>query len=482
MQKTALFYDITRLIKRRHSTTPSGVDNVDIAYAKFLSNCTLDTDTDDRPLVRFVAQRGSGIHVLCTYDATRFIKKLDERWLTGQSGRLGIPKFKRDLLLTNKKSRLQYLLKSLIKDAQYYYSQTVQFKPKVFLFGLLNWLNLVPQLIKLPVLTLVAIALAPIMSLVAFFRRVCQCLYQPDASLEGRLLYVNVAQIGIDKSNLFKQMKDSLGFHFAFYVHDLIPISHPEYVVKGSEIAHRKRMLAIAGMNNTTLFFNSLFTKMEFDKFCRVEKVDCNTCIENVLPIGVDENVFHGDFEIERLYRFGLVDIDYFVCIGTIEPRKNHALLLNIWKKMVVDNHPTIPKLVLIGKRGWLNQHIVYELERSSLLKEHVVEFNDISNKDLALIMKNARALLFPSLIEGWGMPLVEALTSKIPVICSDTPIFREAGQNLAVYCSPYDAISWEKEIYRFLDSEYRQKQISNISQFQVFSWGEHFAQFLKQC
>lgn len=65
--------------------------------------------------------------------------------------------------------------------------------------------------------------------------------------------------------------------------------------------------------------------------------------------------------------------------------------------------------------------------------------------------------MLFPSFVEGWGMPLVEALAMKIPVICSDIEAFRESGQMLAKYISPIDAKCWQNEIIKISNnSDYR--------------------------
>ena len=106
--------------------------------------------------------------------------------------------------------------------------------------------------------------------------------------------------------------------------------------------------------------------------------------------------------------------------LGTIEPRKNHWFMLHVWRRIVEESGGNAPKLVVIGRRGWECENVVDMLERCESLKDAVVEQSNCSDHDLQVWLQHARALLFPSFVEGYGMPLVEALTMQVPVIASD--------------------------------------------------------------
>ena len=137
-------------------------------------------------------------------------------------------------------------------------------------------------------------------------------------------------------------------------------------------------------------------------------------------------------------------DDPYFVCIGTIEPRKNHLLLLNLWRRMAERDGPNaVPKLVIVGRRGWENEQVVDMLERSPLLVDCVEEQGRLPDRDMRVLLAGARALLMPSFAEGYGMPVTEALALDVPVVCSNLPALREAGGDVPNYLDPLDGLGW---------------------------------------
>src|SRR5579872_5040641 len=166
-----------------------------------------------------------------------------------------------------------------------------------------------------------------------------------------------------------------------------------------------------------------------------------------------------------------------FIALGTIEARKNHQLLLNIWSRLVDRLGSDAPQLLIIGGRGWEADQVFDQLDRSEKLRGHVVELNNCPDEELAALLASARALLFPSLTEGYGLPLVEALASGVPVIASDLPVFREIGGDIPVYLSPTDEKAWETTIFDFAKPESinRAGQLSRMCGFQAPNWPSHF-------
>ena len=167
----------------------------------------------------------------------------------------------------------------------------------------------------------------------------------------------------------------------------------------------------------------------------------------------------------------------YFVVLGTIEPRKNHLLLLHVWRQLVAEMGEAAPRLVVIGQRGWECEQVVDLLDRCTALREHVIELPRCDDQELATWLAHAQALLFPSFIEGFGMPLVEALTLRVPVIASDLPVFREIAGDIPHYLDPLDGPGWRRAVLDFADPDSAERKIqrARMGGYAPPTWGQHF-------
>jgi len=166
----------------------------------------------------------------------------------------------------------------------------------------------------------------------------------------------------------------------------------------------------------------------------------------------------------------------YFLAVATIEPRKNHMLLIQIWRALIQRGGPT-PKLLLVGRRGWESEQTFRELDLAPDLRQHVIEIPRLSSLHLRLLMKNARAVLMPSFAEGYGIPIVEALSLGTPVICSDLPVFRNVSQNKALFRSPIDGTGWLTAIDAMTDhgSALRDEYARKAREFRAPTWQGYF-------
>jgi glycosyltransferase involved in cell wall biosynthesis len=117
-------------------------------------------------------------------------------------------------------------------------------------------------------------------------------------------------------------------------------------------------------------------------------------------------------------------------------------------------------------------------LERSRRLRGLVEEHNRLDDVGVGSLLSEARALLVPSLVEGFGLPLVEALASGVPVICSDIPASREIGRDVPDYLDPLDLFAWRDAIVDYCrpDSRRREAQMQRLAQWRRPLWSDHFA------
>jgi glycosyltransferase involved in cell wall biosynthesis len=167
----------------------------------------------------------------------------------------------------------------------------------------------------------------------------------------------------------------------------------------------------------------------------------------------------------------------YFLCLGTIEARKNHLLLLTLWREMAKRLGDASPQLVIAGRRGWECEQVIDLLERCDTIRPHVLEINNGTDSEIVSLIRGARALLMPSYAEGFGMPVLEALSLGTPVISSPLPAIREFAGDIPDYAEPHDGVRWLQliEDYAHPDLEVRQNQIKRLAGFRDITWEEHF-------
>jgi glycosyltransferase involved in cell wall biosynthesis len=302
-------------------------------------------------------------------------------------------------------------------------------------------------------------------------------------------------------------------------IHDLIPITHPEYVRPAETPRHRRRIAAVTALADAVLV-NSAATADVLRPF-----------IPPGLPVGVVPlggghiRAIHGPHaplypswpDLARPAGYGRPADEarmagpspamtgsgesrksdpgpglgrafdpYFLIAGTVEPRKNHLLLLHLWRRMVEQYGARAPILAIAGRRGWENENIRDMLDPCPALARHVIECGPVPHDALAGLISGARALLMPSFAEGFGLPVAEALALGTPVLCSDIPALRETGGVVPEYLDPLDAPAWQTAIldYTAAGSPRRAAQIHRMPDWRPVSWADHVAaavEFLDQ-
>ncbi len=275
----------------------------------------------------------------------------------------------------------------------------------------------------------------------------------------------NIGHSGLDRPHYAKWLVEKR-VRPIFMVHDLIPITHPEFCRSGEYQRHNARMKTVLE-TAAGIITNSKATLRAFCDFADASG--------HVMPPAVVAPLGPGELPQTSEPR-PLVD-PYFVMLGTIEPRKNHWMVLQVWRRLVERHGVNAPRLVLIGQRGWECENVLDLLERCSPLSGVVSERAGCSDAELARYLKHAHALLFPSFVEGYGLPLIEALSNGVPVIASNLPVFREVAGDIPEYLDPLDGVGWTSciEDYCRPDSPRRTAQLERMSAFTAPSWQAHF-------
>jgi glycosyltransferase involved in cell wall biosynthesis len=179
----------------------------------------------------------------------------------------------------------------------------------------------------------------------------------------------------------------------------------------------------------------------------------------------------------ERAVRPRPLALPYFVVVGTIEPRKNHKVLLEAWLRLVEEMGARAPRLVLIGQRSWDCAGVIGQIERPELAGT-VIERGVVPDAELAAWLQHAQALLMPSWIEGYGLPIAEALAAGVPVIASDLDVFREIAGAVPEYAPPHDSARWLELVREYMEPQAprRRAQVLRMEDFRPSTWRDHFA------
>jgi glycosyltransferase involved in cell wall biosynthesis len=213
-------------------------------------------------------------------------------------------------------------------------------------------------------------------------------------------------------------------------VHDTIPLDHPEFASTGTPAAFAKKLAVVARRANVVIYSTQNARDKAEAHMARVPPAV-------VAALGVPMPVPMGASPIGQ---------PYFVILGTIEPRKNHALLLDVWEDMATRGHP-VPGLVIVGRRGWAAPALFARLDGLRAQLPQIVELPGLDDGSVASLLLGSAGLLFPSLAEGFGLPPVEAASLGVPVIASDLSVTREVLGDYPVYLNVTDRYSWTETI-----------------------------------
>lgn len=263
----------------------------------------------------------------------------------------------------------------------------------------------------------------------------------PTRGLPQGAIYLNVAFFPLWRAGYFSSLTRRPDVKPVFFLHDQLPVQLPEYFPPHTPAMHAasvERMLALA----KGVIVSGEVTRAALAEYCTARGVAMPPSLVAPLPVS---SIFTEPPQAIP----GLAGTPYFVICGTIEPRKGHLLLLNIWREMVARRGGAAPKLVVVGVRGWHNQGIVDMLDRCASIRPHVIEVASLSTPALKVLLDHARALLMPSFGEGFGLPIAEALAAGTAVVASDIAAFRAFQSPLLTLLDPTDGPGWRREIER---------------------------------
>ena len=263
------------------------------------------------------------------------------------------------------------------------------------------------------------------------------------------------------------------GVSVGVYIYDLIPVTHPEYCTAGlvSEFSF--------SLGDGLYSFDFILTISEFVardvrrfqeahrlRHVPVEAVRLAHQLHDRPSLPANSR-WTGDISILERRPFVLM-------VSTIEARKNHVYLYSVWKALIEEGLDP-PDLVLVGRFGWRVNDLRDMLEGTDYLGQRVHVLHDLSDTDLELLYRACLFTTFPSIIEGWGLPVGESLAHGRPCVASNTSSIPEVGGDLVDYVDPWNVRDGVKVFKKMIfDRGYRESRTRAIAdRFVARTWDD---------
>ncbi len=157
-----------------------------------------------------------------------------------------------------------------------------------------------------------------------------------------------------------------------------------------------------------------------------------------------------------------------YLSVGTLEPRKNHAYLIDVFDRLWQQGYNI--NLCLVGRRGWQHHDILYRIKNHRLYNTRLFLWDDLNDEELAFCYQHSRALLFASHAEGFGLPIIEGLHFGLEVIASDIPVHREVGEEYIDYFNRNDPDDLVRKIAE-REKQKKNPQKKSITSFHWANW-----------
>jgi glycosyltransferase involved in cell wall biosynthesis len=258
-------------------------------------------------------------------------------------------------------------------------------------------------------------------------------------------------------------------------VHDLMPLRHPEFLTPELNADFRKKIYS--AQKADAIIAVSNFTKQEIIELLKYPEENIRVVYNGISPIfrPIEDRA-----KIEEIKMKYGVKGPYFLSVGNIEPKKNIETLIRACVKLrneTIYNYP----LLVVGFKGWGFQK-VWEIVRQYHAEDDTLFTGVVDDEDLPYLYSGAEIFVFPSLFEGFGIPMIEAMACGTPVITSKRTSIPEISSDAAMLVDPLNVEEMAEAMYSVLsNSELREQLVKKgIKRAKDFSWEKTAVETLK--
>ena len=267
----------------------------------------------------------------------------------------------------------------------------------------------------------------------------------------------------------------SKGGHVCAVLYDLIPFTHPDTVAEGTRIAHMQWWVE-APLHVDSIMCISRSVRDDYLAWQERQNLARKLMPEKVGYFYLGAALKKNDPVIQILSS----SIPTYLVVGSLEPRKNHALILDAFDQLWQQGYDV--NLAIVGAFGWKSENLLDRIQHHPEFGRRLILIRDATDRDLTALYDKSAALIIASLVEGFGLPIVEAFQRGTKVICSDIPVFREVAGDQAVYfdlASPASLASRVSESVATLESHRSPSQHSGAIKW--LTWKESTQQLFSR-
>jgi glycosyltransferase involved in cell wall biosynthesis len=254
-------------------------------------------------------------------------------------------------------------------------------------------------------------------------------------------------------------------------IHDLIPIVHPEWFNNPSTIRFFEKNLRESAKCVDKIIAVSHCTKRDIIKFYDIEEEKIE--VIHLAPSSIFKNTQNCNFPFKKdVPKIVSYNRPYFLSVATLEPRKNLVRTIKAFELFRDSEKNLESALLLVGKSGWKNEELL-KTYTNSRYKDSIFFTGYLSDEALISVYQDALAFIYPSLYEGFGLPVLEAMSSGVPVITSNNSSLAEIAVDAALCCDPYSVEEIAVSMARIAKSQTLRQNLAalGIQRSNKFSW-----------
>lgn len=275
----------------------------------------------------------------------------------------------------------------------------------------------------------------------------------------------------------FKALKAERSLNFIHVVYDLIPIKFPNFFAPGSTKSYENYLNTLITFADQLVCI-SRSTKRDLDEYIERHRAP-EAPSTSYIRLGEDMVSQNIKPIIRQEYKRRISN-PFIICVGTIEARKNHALLYYVVKEALREKSET-PQIVIAGRRSWMTTEIQHMIDSDPEVKDKLIIIDDASDIEIAWLYQNCIFAIYPSMYEGWGLPLAEAAHYGKLCLSSNTSSMPEVLGAFGVYFSPFNTQECLAAILRYThDKSLLRSKEAALKKLRPWTWADAHADFIK--